>query len=89
MSTRKPVESGHDLICEGNNNMSKSEKPKLSDFTFLPKMIFEKHEEFLYLGLVQDILSNGNKKDDRTGTGTLSKFGCQVYCKHMLLYMRF
>ncbi|XP_051150908.1 bifunctional dihydrofolate reductase-thymidylate synthase 1-like isoform X2 [Andrographis paniculata] len=50
----------------------------LSDFTFLPKFIFDKHEEFQYLRLVEDIISNGNVKDDRTGTGTLSKFGCQM-----------
>lgn len=74
--TSKSVLSGHEH-CNGNNT-SHSTKPKLSDCSFLPKLIFEKHEEFLYLRLVQDILSNGNKKDDRTGTGTLSKFGCQV-----------
>lgn len=79
-SARRAVASIHDLSCEGTNT-SLSAKPKLSDFTFLPKFIFEKHEEFLYLRLVQDVLSNGNKKDDRTGTGTLSKFGCQVYYK--------
>lgn len=47
-------------------------------FSFLPKKIFEKHEEYLYLRLVEDIISNGALKGDRTGTGTLSKFGCQV-----------
>lgn len=47
-------------------------------YLFLPKMIFDQHEEFRYLNLVEDIISNGNVKNDRTGTGTLSKFGCQV-----------
>ncbi|KAK2994141.1 hypothetical protein RJ640_020946, partial [Escallonia rubra] len=53
-------------------------KFKVENFTFLPKMIFEKHEEFMYMNLVQDIISSGTQKDDRTGTGTLSKFGCQM-----------
>jgi dihydrofolate reductase/thymidylate synthase len=30
------------------------------------------------LNMVEDIISNGNVKNDRTGTGTLSKFGCQL-----------
>ncbi|XP_010530821.1 PREDICTED: bifunctional dihydrofolate reductase-thymidylate synthase 1-like isoform X2 [Tarenaya hassleriana] len=57
-----------------------SEAPKfdVKRFSFLPKMVFDRHEEFLYLNLVQDIISTGNLKDDRTGTGTLSKFGCQM-----------
>jgi dihydrofolate reductase/thymidylate synthase len=41
-------------------------------------MVFDQHEEFLYLNMVEDIISNGNVKNDRTGTGTLSKFGCQM-----------
>ncbi|XVF67748.1 hypothetical protein PTKIN_Ptkin10aG0147100 [Pterospermum kingtungense] len=52
-------------------------KFEVKKFSFLPKMIFEKHEEYLYLKMVEDIISDGNLKDDRTGTGTLSKFGCQ------------
>src|ERR671927_948905 len=31
-----------------------------------------------YLGLVRQILDCGNRKDDRTGTGTLSLFGHQL-----------
>ena len=60
------------------NGLSDSAKFDVKKFSFLPKMIFEKHTEFMYLRLVQDIISNGTPKDDRTGTGTLSKFGCQV-----------
>ena len=46
--------------------------------SLLPKKVFERHEEFLYLNMVNEIISSGNVKNDRTGTGTLSKFGCQV-----------
>ncbi len=30
-----------------------------------------------YLELIQDVLDHGERKEDRTGTGTLSLFGCQ------------
>ncbi|CAG7886324.1 unnamed protein product [Brassica rapa] len=46
--------------------------------SLLPKKVFERHEEFLYLNMVNEIISNGNLKNDRTGTGTFSKFGCQM-----------
>ena len=63
-----------------NNGKSELESIKfeVKKFSFLPKMIFERHEEYMYLRLVEDIISNGVQKDDRTGTGTSSKFGCQV-----------
>ncbi|XWS40058.1 hypothetical protein CRYUN_Cryun18bG0108000 [Craigia yunnanensis] len=60
------------------DNKPDTGKFEVKKFSFLPKMIFEKHEEYLYLKMVQDIISDGNLKDDRTGTGTLSKFGCQM-----------
>lgn len=44
-------------------------------YSFLPKMVFERHEEFGYLNLVQNIISNGDMNDNNT---LLSKFGCQV-----------
>ncbi|XP_004289633.1 PREDICTED: bifunctional dihydrofolate reductase-thymidylate synthase-like [Fragaria vesca subsp. vesca] len=68
-------------LCENNdlNCNSRSDSIKeVKKFPFLPKMIFEKHEEYMYLNLVQEIISDGTSKDDRTGTGTLSKFGCQM-----------
>ncbi|KAJ7957782.1 Bifunctional dihydrofolate reductase-thymidylate synthase [Quillaja saponaria] len=65
-------------IQEKSNCSSETKKLEVERFTFLPKMIFEKHDEYVYLRLVEEIISNGTQKDDGTGTHTLSKFGCQM-----------
>ncbi|XP_010429077.1 PREDICTED: bifunctional dihydrofolate reductase-thymidylate synthase 1-like isoform X2 [Camelina sativa] len=46
----------------------------LKQYSFLPKMVFERHEEFGYLNLVQNIISSGDMNDNNT----LSTFGCQM-----------
>ncbi|KAE9586639.1 putative dihydrofolate reductase, Thymidylate synthase [Lupinus albus] len=59
-------------------NKLESIKLEVQNFSFLPKMILERHEEYMYLRLVQEIISQGATKDDRTRTGTLSLFGHQM-----------
>jgi len=40
--------------------------------------MYKKHPEMQYLECIRDVIKSGNSKDDRTGTGVLSKFGYQM-----------
>lgn len=40
--------------------------------------MYPKHSEMQYLECIRDVIKTGVPKDDRTGTGVLSKFGYQM-----------
>lgn len=42
---------------------------------YVPSSTVPRHDEMQYLEIVRDLISTGTYRSDRTGTGTLSKFG--------------
>ncbi|KAL5667271.1 hypothetical protein ACJX0J_019492, partial [Zea mays] len=76
---RKSVAETHESNGKESTEIdTKNDKFEIENFSFLPKIVYDRHEEYQYLNLVEDIIRFGAQKNDRTGTGTLSKFGCQM-----------
>jgi hypothetical protein len=64
--------------CQTSHKHFKSDRYLLKAGSFLFFVIMDRHEEYQYLNLVKDVIEHGVKRNDRTGVGTLSKFGCQM-----------
>jgi len=45
--------------------------------SIISETYWAEHPENAYLRLVRDVIDKGERRDDRTGTGTLSLFGTQ------------
>ncbi|KAI4313629.1 hypothetical protein L6164_026590 [Bauhinia variegata] len=74
-SAAKSLNQNIDPSYDGRSDSIKFDNRK---FSFLPKMIFERHEEYQYLRLLQEIIIEGTSEDGGTGSGTLSKFGYEM-----------
>lgn len=51
---------------------------QITDLQARSGAVADDHPEWQYLSLLRDILDNGARRDDRTGTGTLGVFGRQM-----------
>lgn len=77
-----------DLKSELISKISELKHSKISDFEYFKRRVLsaakipfnndENNLDFTYKNLLEDIVTNGYNKGDRTGTGTISLFGKQI-----------
>jgi dihydrofolate reductase / thymidylate synthase len=75
-----PSEAFHRYEIEDYSPMYRSQNEGC-DYRFITYTLrsgLKLHDEFVYLDNLENILKDGNMREDRTGTGTLSLFGPQL-----------
>lgn len=58
-----------------NKENIKKNSEHAHNFKIYNSIKYKNHPEYQYLNIIYDIIMHGNKQDDRTGVGVLSKFG--------------
>ncbi|CDU17314.1 bifunctional dihydrofolate reductase-thymidylate synthase, putative [Plasmodium yoelii] len=58
-----------------NKENIKKNSEHVHNFKIYNSIKYKNHPEYQYLNIIYDIIMHGNKQDDRTGVGVLSKFG--------------